>query len=112
MPCALRRGNAPRVLDPAQFARRGTLALRCVPAQCLPLGKPRPFRRCPADSVDGNATLRGLATCTAGDHAESARKDGAVFAPVPQMKRILGPGSAQVNELECAEREVRDAIAT
>src|SRR5260370_7294544 len=99
MPCVLRRESAPRAWDPAQFVRRETLGLPCDPALCLPRGKPRPFRRCPADSVDGNATLRGLATCTAEDHGESARKDDAVSAPVLQIKRTLGSGPPQVNNL-------------
>ena len=38
---------------------------------------------------------------TAGDHAESARKDGAAIAPIWQMKRILGRAAAQVNEVDC-----------
>jgi hypothetical protein len=37
--------------------------------------------------------------CTAGDYAESARKDGAAIAPIWQMKRILGSVAVQVNEL-------------
>jgi hypothetical protein len=39
--------------------------------------------------------------CTAGEHAESARKEGAAIAPIWQMKRILGCGAAQVNEADC-----------
>jgi len=37
---------------------------------------------------------------TAGDHAESARQDGAAIAPIWQMKRILGCAGAQVNEVD------------
>jgi hypothetical protein len=39
---------------------------------------------------------------TAGDHAESARKDdGAAIAPIWQIQRILGCAAAQVNEVDC-----------
>jgi hypothetical protein len=38
---------------------------------------------------------------TAGDHAESASKEGAAMAPMWQMKRILGRAAAQVNEVDC-----------
>jgi len=42
---------------------------------------------------------------TAGEHAESARKEGAAIAPIWQMKRILGCGAAQVNKLDSGWKE-------
>src|SRR5579859_263143 len=100
MRCALHPENAPRVSGPALFVRRETSTPPCGPARYLPRDRLRPFRRFPADSIADNATLRSLATYTAGDHAESARKKAQGLHPIWQMKRILGCAAAQVNQLE------------